>query len=109
MKHTEEKVREIATKVFQDIGYPYFIEDSLDVRELTDRSQLRENIEKAWKDFAKVPHEQFPGAEGIISLLIDDETLNPVAFFDGSGGRIPLLKIVKKEGKYIIDGQWDHT
>jgi hypothetical protein len=106
MKQKEQDVIDVAKKVLKDIEYNYYLEETIETFNTENDEYLKEQSDfDAWWFYVDVPHEQFEGQSGVLIVVVEDETLNPTIFKDGSGFRIPDLKIAKNDkGKYFIEG-----
>lgn len=100
MKHTQEEIIKLAEKIFKELEYHFYIEKTIKAK-FFDSDQFY-NFKNVWTASAEVEDEQFPWLKSHISLQIDDDTFEPFELFDGSGGRIPPIKITKKNGKYQL-------
>ena len=103
----KERIIEISKKILEDFGREYF-EDTFDLRSPQELKGLGdyEYSYDIWKVFVKVPDEQF-GGKSPFSICFKDEDIEPFMFHDGGAeGRTPDLKILKKNGKYVIGDEW---
>ncbi|HRP89540.1 MAG TPA: hypothetical protein PKX92_05830 [Edaphocola sp.] len=109
MKQTKEQIIEKAKKVLIDIEFNWYFEDTIKVFNSEETKYFYTqfwNGEK-WVFYANIPSEQFANRnDATIGIVFSDE-LEPIVFLDGTGGRIPNLKISQKNGKYFIDGIWE--
>ena len=103
-----KKIIEISKQILKDFSRKYF-EDSFKVYTPEKVNEWWSNNKypyDVWEVTILVPDEQF-GSSGIFKVCFKDETLEPFMFHDGGAeGRTPNLKIIKKNGKYVIGDEW---
>ncbi|HRP89541.1 MAG TPA: hypothetical protein PKX92_05835 [Edaphocola sp.] len=108
MKYTKVQVIEKAKKVLMELDYDWYFEATIRLVSSEEKDYYGNYGTNKWKFLANAPSEQFANCnDAVIGLIIDDETLEPLVLLDGTGGRIPDLKISQKNGKYFIDGIWE--
>lgn len=108
MKQKREDVLKKAKGVLKDLEYDWYFEDTIRLVNSEESDYYGDYGTSKWKFLAYAPSEQFANCnDAIIGLIIDDETLEPLVLLDGTGGRIPDLKVSQKNGKYFIDGVWE--
>lgn len=103
----EDKIIAISKQILKDFEREYIEKPFKIFKPVETKKHTYYNFQyDVWEIFIDVPDEQF-GSTGVFSIYFKDENLEPFMFHDGGApGRVPDLKIIKKNGKYTIGDEW---